>query len=78
MQGSWIGRGNQYIYSLSRYSTVNFQAMASNDQLSPLEVVLGTEPRLQRWEARVLPLCHRDPVLKVVSLSHVSFSVCAV
>ena len=27
----------------------------------PLEAVPGTEPRSQRWEARVLPLCHRGP-----------------
>ena len=27
----------------------------------PLEAVPGTEPRPQRWEARVLPLCHRGP-----------------
>ena len=29
----------------------------------PLEAVPGTEPRPQRWEARVLPLCHRGPRL---------------
>ena len=27
----------------------------------PLEVGPGTEPGSQRWEARVLPLCHRGP-----------------
>ena len=27
----------------------------------PLEVEPSTEPRPQRWEARVLPLCHRAP-----------------
>ena len=27
----------------------------------PLEAVPGIEPRPQRWEARVLPLCHRGP-----------------
>ena len=25
------------------------------------KVGLGTEPQPQRWEARVLPLCHCDP-----------------
>ena len=25
--------------------------------------MLGIEPRPQRWEARVLPLCHRGPLL---------------
>ena len=24
----------------------------------------GTEPRPQRWEARVLPLCHRGPTYR--------------
>ena len=28
----------------------------------PLEAVQGTEPRPQRWEGRVLPLCHRGPL----------------
>ena len=27
----------------------------------PLKAVTGIEPRPQRWEARVLPLCHRGP-----------------
>ena len=30
----------------------------------PLEAMLGTEPRSQRWEARVLPLCNRGPCQK--------------
>ena len=29
----------------------------------PLEAVPGTEPWPQRWEARVLPLCHHGPYL---------------
>ena len=29
----------------------------------PLEVGTGTEPRPQRWEARVLPLCHCGPLM---------------
>ena len=29
----------------------------------PLETVPGTELRPQRWEARVLPLCHLGPVV---------------
>ena len=28
----------------------------------PLEVVPGTEARPQRWEVRVLPLCHHGPL----------------
>ena len=29
----------------------------------PLEAMPGTEPWPQRWEARVLPLCHRGPLV---------------
>ena len=29
----------------------------------PLEAMLGTKPRPQRWEARVLLLCHRGPCI---------------
>ena len=31
----------------------------------PLEDVPGIEPRPQRWEPRVLPLCHRGPSITV-------------
>ena len=30
----------------------------------PLEAVPGTKPRPQRWEVRVLPLCHRGPKIE--------------
>ena len=59
--GSWKGRGNQYIQFVSvlycKLPTEGKQLLAF-----PLEVVPGTEPWLQRWEVRVLPLCHRGPV----------------
>ena len=58
--GSWKGRGNQYI----QFVRVLYCKLPTNGkQLSafPLEAVLGIEPRPQRWEARVLPLCHRGP-----------------
>ena len=29
----------------------------------PLKAITGIEPRPQRWEARVLPLCHRGPTV---------------
>ena len=44
--------------SWSRFCTVNCRPTASNYQLFPLEVGLGTAPQSQRWEVRVLPLCH--------------------
>ena len=31
----------------------------------PLKAVTGIEPRPQRWEARVLALCHRGPLQSV-------------
>ena len=57
---SWEGRGNQYI-----------QLPTNGKQLPafPLETVLGTEPRPQKWEARVLPLCHRAPYTGQIRLA---------
>ena len=49
-------------YSPSGFCTVNCQPTASNYPAFPLEAMPGTEPRPQRWEARVLPLCHRGPL----------------
>ena len=61
MTGSWMGRGNQYIQFVR---VVYCKLPANSKQLSvfPLEAVLGTEPWPQRWEARVLPLCHCGPL----------------
>ena len=59
--GSWKGRGNQYI----QFVRVLYCKLPTNGKqlpAFPLEAVPGTEPRPQRWEARVLPLCHRDPL----------------
>ena len=58
--GSWKGRGNQYI----QFVRVLYCKLPTNGKqlpAFPLEAVLGIEPRPQRWEARVLPLCHRGP-----------------
>ena len=60
--GSWKGRGNQYI----QFVRVLYCKLPTNGkQLPPLplEAVPGTEPRPQRSEARVLPLCHHGPLL---------------
>ena len=59
--GSWKGRGNQYTEFVFLYCKL----LTNVKQLPafPLEAVLGIEPRPQRWEARVLPLCHRGPSL---------------
>ena len=58
--GSWKGRGNHYI----QFIRVLYCKLPTNTKqlpAFPLEAVPGTEPRPQRWEARVLPLCHRGP-----------------
>ena len=60
MTGSWKGKGNQYI----EFVRVLYCKLPTNGKqlpAFPLEAVTGIEPRTQRWEARVLPLCHRGP-----------------
>ena len=60
--GSWKVRGNQYIQLVK---VLYCKLLTNGQQLPafPLEAVLGTEPQPQRWEGRVLPLCHRGPVV---------------
>ena len=58
--GSWKGRGNQYIQFV-RDLSCKLPTNAKQLPAFPLEAVLGIEPRPQRWEARVLQLCHRGP-----------------
>ena len=56
--GSWKGRGNPYV----QFVRVLYCKLPTNGKqlpAFPLEAVPRIEPRLQRWEARVLPLCHR-------------------
>ena len=58
--GSWKGTGNQYI----QFVRVLYCKLPTNGKqlpAFPLTAMTGIEPRLQRWEARVLPLCHRGP-----------------
>ena len=65
MMGSWKGRGNQYIQLVK----VLYCKLLSNGkqlQAFPLQVGPGTEPRPQRWEATVLPLCHCGPYILVL------------
>ena len=60
--GSWMGRGNQYI----QFVRVLYCKLPTNGKqlpAFPLEAMLGIEPRPQRWEVRVLPLCHRGPYI---------------
>ena len=58
--GSWKGRGNQYM-QLVKVLYCKLPTNSKQLPAFPLEAVPGTEPRPQRWNARVLPLCHRGP-----------------
>ena len=60
MTGNWEGRGNQYI-QLVKVLYCKLPTNGKQLPAFPLEVGPGTEPRSQRWEARVLPLCHSGP-----------------
>ena len=63
MTGSWKGRRNQYI----QFIRVLYCKLPTNGKQLPAfppEAVPGTKPWPQRWEARVLPLCHRGPGMK--------------
>ena len=58
--GSWKGRGNQYI----EFARVVYCKLPTNGKqlpAFPLKAITGIEPQPQRWEARVLPVCHRGP-----------------
>ena len=58
--GSWKGRGNQYI----EFARVVYYKLPTNGKqlpAFPLKAITGIKPRPQRWEARVLPLCHHGP-----------------
>ena len=73
--GSWKGRGNQYI----EFVRVLYCKLPTNGKqlpAFPLEALPGIEPRPQRWEARVLPLCHRGPFsnFKFTSLTDISIT----
>ena len=61
--GSWKGRRNQYM-QLVKVLYCKLPTNGKQLPAFPLEVGPGTEPRPQRWEARVLPLCHRGPLYK--------------
>ena len=71
MTGSWNGRGNQYIQFV-RDLYCKLRTNGKQLPAFPLEAVTGIKPRPQRWEARVLPLCHRGPYLTPGSHVHTS------
>ena len=58
--GSWKGRGNQYI----EFARVLYCKLPTNGKQLPAfphKALTRIERQPQRWEARVLPLCHRGP-----------------
>ena len=65
---SFVGKGNQYIQLVK----VLYCKLPTNGKQLPvflLEVKPGTKPQSQRWEVRVLPLCHhglQDPFKNLV------------
>ena len=63
--GSWKGRGNQYI----EFARVLYCKLPTNGKQLPAfphKALTGIEPRPQRWEARVLPLCHHGPATNII------------
>ena len=58
--GSFVGRGNQYI-QLVKVLYCKLSINGKQLPAFPLEVGPGYELRSQRWDARVLPLCHHGP-----------------
>ena len=58
---SWKGRGNQYI-QLVKVLYCKLPTNGKQLPAFPLEVGPETEPRPERCETRVLPLCHRGPL----------------
>ena len=71
--GSWKGRGNPYI----QFVRVLYCKLLTNGKQLPalsLEAVPGIEPRPQRWEVRVLQLCHHGPQFLSRRNNQISYS----
>ena len=62
--GSWKGRGNQYI----QFVRVLYCKLLTNGKQLSAFPLARTESRPQRWEARVLPLCHRGSSIMAFKL----------
>ena len=59
MMGSVLGRGSQYIQLVK---VLHCKLPTISKQLPTFpHKVLGLNHQPQRWEARMLPLCHRSP-----------------
>ena len=73
--GSCKGRGNQYIQFV-RVLYCKLPTHGKQLPAFPLEAMPGIEPRPQRWEARVLPLCHHGPFVPFKSLLYILYVNC--
>ena len=74
--GSWKGRGNQYI----EFARVVYCKLPTNGKqlpAFPLTPMTGIDPRPQRWEARVLLLCHHGPFYLSCAVTILYNSFCA-
>ena len=62
--GRWKGRGNH----IQLVKVLYCKLPTTGKQLPafPLEVGPGTEPQPQRWEVRVLSLCHHGPYMVLI------------
>ena len=70
--GSRKGRGNQY----TQLVKVLYCKLPTNGKqlpAFPLEAVPGTEAWPQRWETRVLPLCHCGPPHSLIIMPYCAF-----
>ena len=67
MTGSWKGRGSQYIQFVG---VLYCKPPTNGKQLPalPFEALPRIETRPQRWEARVLPLCHLGPSIQQINV----------
>ena len=70
--GNWEGRGNQYI-QLVKVLYCKLPTIGKKPPAFPLGFRPGTKPRSQKWEVRVLPLCHRGLWLAFVGWNHFTF-----
>ena len=71
-----VGRAEEIsTYSSSVFCTVNCRKTASNYQLSHLRPCWEPNPWPQRWEARMLPLCHRGPGRQWLGIYHTGYLI---
>ena len=58
-----LGGQRKPVHTVGQGSVLKLPTNGKQLPAFPLEVGPGTEARSQRWETRVLPLCHRGPYI---------------